>query len=81
MSGGRSGFWTVAFAFTSGQTVTGGWNATVTQSGTRVTARNASWNGTVAPGGTVSFGFQGAHGGTNPSPTLFTLNGATCRNG
>ncbi|MFI7578618.1 endo-1,4-beta-xylanase [Micromonospora sp. NPDC049497] len=73
--------WTVRFALTSGQTVTGGWNATVTQSGTQVTARNASWNGAVAPGGTVSFGFQGTHGGTNTSPTLFTLNGATCRNG
>ncbi|MGN9810372.1 endo-1,4-beta-xylanase [Micromonospora sp. BQ11] len=73
--------WTVRFAFTSGQTVTGGWNATVTQSGTQVTARNAAWNGTLAPGGTVSFGFQGTHGGTNASPTLFTLNGATCRHG
>ncbi|WP_233512785.1 cellulose-binding domain-containing protein [Micromonospora deserti] len=73
--------WTVGFAFTAGQTVTNAWNATVTQSGGQVTARNAAWNGTIPAGGTVSFGFQGTHGGQNPSPTGFTLNGSGCRAG
>ncbi|MGB2572390.1 endo-1,4-beta-xylanase [Micromonospora citrea] len=73
--------WTVGFAFTAGQQVTNAWNATVTQSGAQVTARNAAWNASVPTGGTVSFGFQGTHGGSNPTPASFTLNGATCRNG
>ncbi|MEH0936210.1 endo-1,4-beta-xylanase [Micromonospora psammae] len=73
--------WTVGFALTAGQRVTNGWNATVTQTGTQVTARNAGWNATIPAGGTVGFGFQGTHGGTNPSPGAFTLNGVTCRNG
>ncbi|MFG2102846.1 endo-1,4-beta-xylanase [Micromonospora echinaurantiaca] len=73
--------WTVGFTFGAGQRITNAWNATVTQSGSQVSARNASWNGTVPAGGTLSFGFQGTHGGSNPTPTGFTLNGSTCRTG
>ncbi|SCL72479.1 endo-1,4-beta-xylanase (glycosyl hydrolase family 10) [Micromonospora citrea] len=71
--------WTVAFGLPAGQRVTNAWNATVTQNGAQVEARNASWNATISAGGTVGFGFQGTHGGTNPSPSAFTLNGAPCR--
>ncbi|MCM0678057.1 endo-1,4-beta-xylanase [Micromonospora phytophila] len=73
--------WSVGFAFSTGQAVTNGWNATVSQAGAQVTARNAAWNATVPAGGTVSFGFQGTHGGVNPSPAAFTLNGSACRAG
>ncbi|MGW0433460.1 endo-1,4-beta-xylanase [Micromonospora sp. NPDC003197] len=70
--------WTLTFGFTAGQQVTSGWNATVTQSGGQVTARNMSWNGTIAPNGSQSFGFQGTHSGTNPLPTSYALNGNPC---
>jgi endo-1,4-beta-xylanase len=70
--------WTLAFAFTAGQTITSAWNATVSQSGGQVTARNASWNGTIAAGGRTSFGFQVTHGGSNPAPAGFALNGTAC---
>ena len=40
--------WTVVWSFAGGQTVTQAWNATVTQSGAQVTARNASYNGSLA---------------------------------
>ncbi|BCB90721.1 hypothetical protein Psuf_080340 [Phytohabitans suffuscus] len=50
----------------------------MTQSGPAVTARNAGYNGTIAPGGTASFGFQGTHGGTNQPPTGWALNGSPC---
>ncbi|MDI5940864.1 MULTISPECIES: endo-1,4-beta-xylanase [Micromonospora] len=73
--------WSFGFYFTAGQQVTNAWNATVSQSGTQVLARNASYNGAVAVGGTVSFGFQGTHTGSNPSPTSFTFNGKVCANG
>src|SRR3954470_22661192 len=70
--------WQLVFDFTAGQKVTQAWNATVSQSGGRVQASNASYNGAVATGGTTSFGFQGSSTGSNPVPSAFTLNGATC---
>ncbi|MEV1334025.1 cellulose binding domain-containing protein [Micromonospora costi] len=70
--------WTVTYDLPAGQRVTNAWNATVTQSGPTVTARNLSWNGTLAPGGTASFGYQGTLSGAYRSPTSFTLNGAPC---
>ncbi|WP_444950480.1 glycoside hydrolase family 9 protein [Micromonospora ureilytica] len=70
--------WTLRFSFPGGQTVSQGWSAAVSQSGAAVTATNLSYNGTVAPGASVSFGFNGAHSGTNPKPTAFTLNNSAC---
>src|SRR5690349_10843590 len=67
--------WTLTWTYASGQTVTQAWNATVTQSGSAVSARNVAYNGTVATGGTVSFGFTGAWTGSNPVPASFALNG------
>ena len=43
-----------------------------------VTARNIGWNGSLAPGGTASFGYQGTLSGAYSSPTSFTLNGVAC---
>ncbi|MGW0503750.1 GH12 family glycosyl hydrolase domain-containing protein [Micromonospora sp. NPDC003241] len=70
--------WTLAYSLPSGQQITSSWNATVSQSGSSVTARNINWNGTLAPGATASFGYQGSLSGSYSSPTNFTLNGATC---
>ncbi|MEH1164459.1 glycoside hydrolase family 9 protein [Micromonospora sp. CPCC 205539] len=70
--------WTLRFSFTGGQTVSQGWSATVSQSGAAVTATNLSYNGTIAPGASGSFGFNGTHPGSNPRPTTFTLNGSAC---
>lgn len=73
--------WTLRWSFGSGQTVTQAWNATVTQSGSAVTAVNAGYNGTLATGASTSFGFNGSWAGANPVPTGFTLNGVTCTGG
>lgn len=70
--------WQLTWAYPGGQRVTSAWNATVTQNGTAVSARNADWNRTIAPGATATFGVQGTHTGSNPSPTAFTLNGSAC---
>ncbi|MEU4780770.1 cellulose-binding domain-containing protein [Micromonospora sp. NPDC023633] len=51
--------WTLTYNLPAGQQVTSAWNATVSQSGSTVTARNISWNGSLAPGGTASFGLSG----------------------
>ncbi|GGM18324.1 PQQ-dependent sugar dehydrogenase [Micromonospora yangpuensis] len=70
--------WTVGWTYAGNQRVTSGWNAEISQQGTGVTARNAGWNATVAPGATVTFGYLASSSGTNSPPTAFTLNGAPC---
>ncbi|MGW1715063.1 glycosyl hydrolase family 18 protein [Streptomyces sp. NPDC002156] len=70
--------WTVEWDFPSGTSVTSAWDADVTSSGTHWTAKNKSWNGTLAPGAAVSFGFNGAGPG---SPANCKLNGGSCDGG
>ncbi|MFJ4524822.1 glycosyl hydrolase family 18 protein [Streptomyces sp. NPDC088810] len=67
--------WTVEWDFPSGTSVTSAWDADVTGSGTHWTAKNKSYNGTIAPGASVSFGFNGAGPG---SPSNCRLNGDSC---
>jgi acetylxylan esterase len=50
--------WTVTFTLPAGHTLTGSWNTTLTVNGQTVTARNAPQNGTLAPAGNTTFGFQ-----------------------
>ncbi|WP_434739477.1 cellulose binding domain-containing protein [Micromonospora sp. SH-82] len=73
--------WALTWSYGAGQRVTDAWNATVSQSGAAVTARNVSYNGNVATNGTASFGFNGSWSGSNPVPTGFALNGVTCTGG
>ncbi|KAB8196663.1 cellulase family glycosylhydrolase [Nonomuraea phyllanthi] len=68
--------WTVTFTLPAGHTITGSWNATVTVSGRTVTARNASYNGTLAPNAGTSFGFQASRPGGDTS----VPSGYTCAN-
>ncbi|MEU2423649.1 cellulose binding domain-containing protein [Streptomyces sp. NPDC007851] len=70
--------WSLGWSFPDGQTVGQLWNADWTQSGAAVTARNVGWNGTVAAGSSVSFGFTGTWSGSNGRPTAFALGGRTC---
>ncbi|MFJ4325191.1 glycosyl hydrolase family 18 protein [Streptomyces tricolor] len=67
--------WTVEWDFPSGTKVTSAWDATVTNSGDHWTAKNVGWNGTIAPGASVSFGFNGAG---PSSPANCKLNGDSC---
>ncbi|MFF3290612.1 glycosyl hydrolase family 18 protein [Streptomyces sp. NPDC003023] len=70
--------WTVEWDFPSGTKVTSAWDATVTNSGDHWTAKNVGWNGTLGPGASVSFGFNGSGSG---SPSNCKLNGASCDGG
>ncbi|MFJ4358005.1 glycosyl hydrolase family 18 protein [Streptomyces massasporeus] len=70
--------WTVEWDFPSGTSVTSAWDADVTSSGTHWTAKNKSWNGTLAPGASISFGFNGSGTG---SPANCKLNGGSCDGG
>ncbi|MFB7370373.1 glycosyl hydrolase family 18 protein [Streptomyces sp. NPDC056222] len=70
--------WTVEWDYPAGTAVTSAWDATVTSSGTHWTAKNVGWNGTLAPGATVSFGFNGSGSG---APSGCKINGASCDGG
>ncbi|WP_333768937.1 non-reducing end alpha-L-arabinofuranosidase family hydrolase [Streptomyces sp. IBSBF 2435] len=70
--------WQLSWAFATGQSITQLWSGTYTQSGTQVSVTNASYNGSLATGGSTSFGFNGAYTGSNPVPAGFTLNGTPC---
>lgn len=62
--------WRVTWTFANGQTVTSSWNATITSSGSSVTASNAPQNGSLAAGTSTDFGFLGSWNGTNSTPSL-----------
>lgn len=70
--------WTLVFTLPSGQTITGGWNATYTGSSGQISARNVSYNGTLAAGGSTDIGFQATHTGNTGKPASFILNGVSC---
>ena len=66
--------WQLGWTF-DGQ-VTSIWNAKVTsRSGESWSISPESWNGSIAPGASVSFGFNGAPGVKYKVPTNFILNG------
>ncbi|MEW2472217.1 cellulase family glycosylhydrolase [Micromonospora gifhornensis] len=62
--------WTVRWTYANGQSVTQSWNATVSTSGSTVTARNVDYNGRLGAGASTSFGFIGGWAGTNSVPTV-----------
>jgi len=70
--------WTLKFTFPGDQQITTAWSGTPSQSGENVTITNASYNGSIAPGGNASLGFQGTWTNSDAVPTSFTLNGTTC---
>ncbi|KOX09906.1 extracellular catalytic domain type 1 short-chain-length polyhydroxyalkanoate depolymerase [Micromonospora profundi] len=70
--------WALTFTLPAGQAITNGWNAQYTPTSGAVTARNVSYNATIAPNTSVDIGFQATHNGGTGKPTSFALNGATC---
>ncbi|MFF9343186.1 MULTISPECIES: glycosyl hydrolase family 18 protein [unclassified Streptomyces] len=67
--------WNLEWDYPSGTKVTSAWDATVTNSGDHWTAKNVGWNGTLAPGASVSFGYNGSGSG---APSGCKINGASC---
>ncbi|ABX06097.1 MAG TPA: hypothetical protein DEF47_09495 [Herpetosiphon sp.] len=70
--------WTVAWSAASGQQIGQMWNATFTQSGSQVSAKNVDWNASIAAGGSQSFGFTATTTGSLAVPSSFTVNGVVC---
>jgi hypothetical protein len=73
--------WQLKFSFANGQTIEGGgWNGTFTQEDRKVTVDNASWNGPIAPGGSLDgVGFNAAvPGSANARPVALNINTTNC---
>ncbi|MEV7808365.1 glycoside hydrolase family 9 protein [Microbispora sp. NPDC088329] len=71
--------WSLKWSFLGGQKVDIGWNAKFSQKAATVTAANETYNKTIKPGQSITFGFNGQGApGANPTPDLITLNGAAC---
>jgi predicted carbohydrate-binding protein with CBM5 and CBM33 domain len=64
--------WTVDWTWPGSQVLSQLWNGTATSSGSLVTVKNVSWNGTIAAGNYITFGFLAS--GTAPT----TVNNLTC---
>src|SRR5216683_1703367 len=76
--------WTLGYAYTGNQKIAQGWSGNWSQSGENITVTNASWNGTLATGGSASLGanfsYNGTGGGGGGTPTVSITspaNGAT----
>ncbi|NKY96414.1 glycoside hydrolase family 6 protein [Nocardiopsis alborubida] len=62
--------WTVTWTYADGQRFSQGWNAEFASSGSRVTASDLGWNGTLSAGGSTEFGFTATHSGSNSAPEV-----------
>ena len=60
--------WTVQWTLAGGQTITQLWSGTLTTSGSTATVHNASYNGSLSPSASTTFGFIA--NGTSSTPAL-----------
>jgi hypothetical protein len=70
--------WTLSYTFGGDQQIASAWNATVSQSGSAVTANSLAWNGVIAAGSSTSFGMYGSWSASNAPPAAFAVNGVSC---
>src|SRR5215469_5645726 len=70
--------WSLVFTFPGDEQITSNFNGGFSQSGETATLTNASYNGAIAPGSSITVGFQGTWTNSVAAPTSFSLNGAAC---
>ncbi|OOK84490.1 cellulose binding domain protein [Mycobacterium kansasii] len=67
--------WQLQFDLPSNESITNLWNGQVAQSGTHYTVTPQSYDATIAPGSSVTVGFQAAQTGSYAPPTNLLVNG------
>ncbi|ORV71053.1 hypothetical protein AWC07_05080 [Mycobacterium gastri] len=67
--------WQLQFDLPANESITNLWNGQVAQSGTHYTVTPLSYDATIAPGNSVSVGFQAAQTGSYSPPTNLLVNG------
>jgi len=70
--------WSLTFTFPGDQKITSNFNGGFSQSGENATLTNASYNGTIAPGASITDGFQGTWTSNDSNPSSFSINGTAC---
>ena len=70
--------WSLTFTFPGDQKITSNFNGGFSQSGENATLTNASYNGTIAAGASITDGFQGTWTSNDTIPTSFSVNGTAC---
>jgi cellulase/cellobiase CelA1 len=71
--------WTLTFRFSGDEAISSAWNATFTQTGAKVSARNLGFDATIRQGATQSLGFLGTRKSDGAGPAGFRVNGRVCR--
>ncbi len=71
--------WSLTFTFPGDQKLTSNFNGGFSQSGENATLTNASYNGAIAPGASITDGFQGSWTSNDTNPTSFSINGTACK--
>jgi endoglucanase len=67
--------WNVSWSYSDGSRITNSWNANLSGSNP-YNASNLGWNGTIQPGQTAEFGFQGTKGAS--AATVPVVSGTPC---
>ena len=67
--------WNVTWTFANGQNIYQNWEGSLVQMGANESVTNLSYNGTIAPSGSRTFGFLATWSLVNNAPTMF---GGTC---
>jgi endo-1,4-beta-xylanase len=70
--------WSLTFTFPGDQKLTSNFNGGFSQSGANATLTNANYNGNIAPGASITDGFQGTWTSNDTSPASFSVNGTAC---
>ena len=70
--------WSLTFTFPGDQKITSNFNGGFSQAGENATLTNAGYNGAIAPGASITDGFQGTWTSSDASPTSFAVNGTAC---
>ena len=70
--------WSLTFRFPGDEAISSAWNATFTQTGAEVSARNTNYDATIPPGASQSLGFLGAWTSDDAAPAAFRVNRAVC---
>jgi hypothetical protein len=70
--------WSLTFTFPGDEKITANFNGGFSQTGENATLTNASYNGNITPGSSITDGFQGTWTNSHANPTTFAVNGTTC---
>jgi endo-1,4-beta-xylanase len=70
--------WSLTFTFPGDQKITSNFNGGFSQTSENATLTNAGYNGTIAPGASITDSFQGTWTSSDANPASFSINGTAC---